>query len=453
MACNVCYEDFNQSGHKLVVCPKGCGYDCCKQCVRTYFKDIFGEPHCMNCKVEWDNDFVVISLNKSYFNGEFKENRKNTFMNIEKSRLPDTQQDAKLFVMEEEYKRKVEEIKLKNKQLQKEIHKNTRLIVSLHNALIESTKEKSERKIFIMKCQSSTCNGFLSTSYKCELCSLHTCSKCFEINEEGHVCKPENVETVSLMKKETKSCPKCSVRIYKIDGCDQMWCVECHTAFSWITGKIVNGPIHNPEYYDYMKTRGNGGVPRALGDVLCGGLPTIHYFRHKLGMFPSSVQARKDTMVGNLYNVHQFITHIHHMYLGLANDQGHQNALKKIRILRILDRMNETEFKEKIYREHKKNSKNQKKMQLLQMVDNVGTDLLQNFSQLLEQKITFDELFDKSFEMIYAFSEIMNYFNTLVDKYYSLFGGSIMHIGIYVNQTRVDKIEALQEFDVVKYRY
>jgi len=87
------------------------------------------------------------------------------------------------------------------------------------------------------------------------------------------------------------------------------------------------------------------------------------------------------------------------------------------------------------------------------MVDNVGTDLLQNFSQLLEQKISFNDLLDKSIEMIYAFSEILHYFNNLIEKYYSLFGGSIMKIGIYVNQLKVDKIEDLGEIDIVKYRY
>jgi len=401
--------------------------------------------------VEWDREFVVISLNKSYFNSEYKENRKVTLMNFEKSRLPETQQDAKMFVLEEEYKKSVEQIKIENKNLQRDILRNNRRIVSLHTAFINSSKEKVERKVFIMKCQSSTCNGFLSSSYKCDLCTKHTCSKCFDIIEEGHECKPENVETVSLMKKETKACPNCAVRIYKINGCDQMWCIECHTAFSWNSGKIVNEVIHNPEYYDYMKSK--GAVPRAAGDVLCGGLPTIHWLRNQLPLFPSASQGRKDTMVANLYSVHQFITHIHHIYLGIVNDPSHQNELKKLRILHILDRMDETTFKDKIYREHTKNSKKQKKMQLLQMVDNVGTDLLQNFSQAMEQKIPFEALLDKSFEMLYAFSGIMKYFNSLVEKYSNLFGSSIGQIGIYVNGMKVDEIEALQEFDTVKYRY
>ena len=31
-----------------------------------------------------------------------------------------------------------------------------------------------------------------------------------------------------------------------VKNCDQMWCVQCHTAFSWKTGLKVNGVIHNP---------------------------------------------------------------------------------------------------------------------------------------------------------------------------------------------------------------
>ena len=77
-----------------------------------------------------------------------------------------------------------------------------------------------------------------------------------------------------LIKKETKGCPQCGVRIYKISGCDQMWCTECKVAFSWNSGKIIyGGQIHNPHYYQYMRDQNNGiNAPRNPGDVLCGGL-------------------------------------------------------------------------------------------------------------------------------------------------------------------------------------
>ena len=53
-----------------------------------------------------------------------------------------------------------------------------------------------------------------------------------------HTCNPDLVETAKLLAKDTKSCPTCQTKIFKIDGCDQMWCTQCHTAFSWKTGAI-----------------------------------------------------------------------------------------------------------------------------------------------------------------------------------------------------------------------
>ena len=73
-----------------------------------------------------------------------------------------------------------------------------------------------------------------------------------------------------MIKKETKGCPQCGVRIYKISGCDQMWCTECKVAFSWNTGKIIyGGQIHNPHYYEWMRRTG-GEIPLNHNEVACG---------------------------------------------------------------------------------------------------------------------------------------------------------------------------------------
>ena len=45
-----------------------------------------------------------------------------------------------------------------------------------------------------------------------------------------------------------------------LHNCDQMWCIECKTAFSWAKGTIEKGVVHNPHYYQWM--RQNGGLPR-----------------------------------------------------------------------------------------------------------------------------------------------------------------------------------------------
>ena len=94
-----------------------------------------------------------------------------------------------------------------------------------------------------------------------------------------HHCNEEAKATASMIRQETKPCPKCGIRISKIDGCDQMWCTECHTTFSWNTGQmLLNTVVHNPHYYEYLRKTNGGNIPRELGDVPCGGLPNAYLF-------------------------------------------------------------------------------------------------------------------------------------------------------------------------------
>ena len=89
--------------------------------------------------------------------------------------------------------------------------------------------EKVKRE-FLMRCPADECRGSLSTAYKCGTCEKHTCSECLEVLglademsleslKAAHTCKPENIESAKMIKKETRPCPKCGARIFKIDGC------------------------------------------------------------------------------------------------------------------------------------------------------------------------------------------------------------------------------------------
>jgi hypothetical protein len=148
-------------------------------------------------------------------------------------------------------------------------------------------EETTARREFIMGCPVEDCRGFLSSAYKCGTCDSWACQACLVVlgaeKDESHVCNPDTVESAKMIRAETQPCPKCGTRIFKIDGCDQMFCVMegCGTAFSWNTGHIVTGIIHNPHYYEWL--RRNGAAPeREAGDIPCGGMPTPRQLMHAI---------------------------------------------------------------------------------------------------------------------------------------------------------------------------
>ena len=153
------------------------------------------------------------------------------------------------------------------------------------------TKPK-EKKVFTMPCSYNECKGMLSTNFMCGICDKYTCKDCHEPLQDEHKCNPDTVANTKAIKKETRPCPRCNARIYKIEGCDQMWCTSCKTPFSWITGKIVPSGqrLHNPHAIEYL--RQTGVAVRAPGDLVCGGVIT----REQLNQ-----------MTANMNNMKQFL--------------------------------------------------------------------------------------------------------------------------------------------------
>lgn len=135
---------------------------------------------------------------------------------------------------------------------------------------------KLERKKFVCPCPRDDCRGMLSTRYKCGVCDGWACQKCHEpkTDEEDptHVCDESTVQTVQLLKKDSKPCPSCTSLIHRYEGCPQMWCTQCNIAFDWNTGRIDRGPVHNPHYFEYARMRNvDGPQPEQIAAMrVCG---------------------------------------------------------------------------------------------------------------------------------------------------------------------------------------
>ena len=306
MNCEICIEKYNGKERSKVECKK-CEYVGCKTCVRQYVLlegGNYKSNKCMNCKEMWSKDWMINTLGKTWMNTEYKKEIAKKLANESIANKEKNIRGAMIYEA------------LRN---QKEVNEH----------LDQEPNEK-----FIMPCQNGNCRGMLNEiminnnkQYYCQLCTKSTCPSCLEVISDNHKCNKETVETIKTIQTESKPCPKCGERISKIDGCDQMWCVECKTTFSWNTGKIERGHIHNPHYYEYM--RNNGGMPREEERVEEEGNPNLNkaleWMCKKRRMPGTNVEH-----IDNLINYMEYGNHISHVVIERLNKNAESKRENKV---------------------------------------------------------------------------------------------------------------------------
>lgn len=345
--CNVCIEAFTKQPHKKEAkCPY-CDIKACVKCTQTYLLGTHEDPHCMGCRRSWSREVMDTILLTTWINGDYKVHRQNILLDRERSRLPAAQIFLERRKSGEKYKisreKIIEEIRTLELLLSEKRNEyyNTSRIIEMYNRgedpFEESNKEKDkekERRVFVMPCPVTACRGFLSQAYKCGVCDIYACPDCREIKgterDSEHTCDPNTVATVRAMKKECRSCPECGTNIFKIEGCNQMFCTNCTTPFDWVSGKkIINGAIHNPHYFEYLRATNGGVMPRTPGDIPCiANLPTAWQFdREIVRKWPT---LNHPELLMYLYQALNTITHIQHIEIpgqtNHANDMDNTEA-------------------------------------------------------------------------------------------------------------------------------
>lgn len=281
--CDICAETITKEQRKQVNCP-GCQTVQCRACVRKYLLTTIDDPHCMACKIGWDREQLVNAVGPTFMNKEYKTYRGTILMDRGRARIPEVQEYAIAYRDVSKVEQERAEINRQYNLAVAQVMRGWRPKIDEVNGRLAALQRivgrhgrgtGTARAEFIHKCASGNCEGFLSSAWKCRVCENYTCNKCgqYLTDRENHTCDEEDVATFALVRKECKPCPKCATQIYKIEGCDQMWCTQCNTAFSWSTGLEVNGAIHNPHYFAWMRQRNrNGEIPRQPGDGPCGAI-------------------------------------------------------------------------------------------------------------------------------------------------------------------------------------
>ena len=401
MSCSVCTNTLNQSTRAKITCF-ACDFTCCKECVRTFLKTSSSLPKCMNCNAKFTMHFLVRHLNRSWVLTTYKETMTQIITGVEMGKLSETQpyveaemERARLQRVNRLYLRQMQEAKERVKKLTNAIHANQLRMRGetvpeyLQNELVDGPSVIIDaRKKFTMACPLDGCRGFLSTQYKCGTCQQTVCSDCLVLKLDGHECVESDRLTAEMIKKETKPCPTCGTRIYKIDGCDQMWCpnksdagVACNTAFSWKTGKIETGTIHNPHYYEMMRS---GVNLRNVGDIQCGGMPNIGYLTRTLRLL------EKNELRGMLVRMHaKLCEHVQYTaYTCRERIQAHDRIMRTHRVNYMMKKITKEEFSDIVYKTEKDHQKNVDMYHILDLISISGietfTCIMRDFPQLRE---------------------------------------------------------------------
>ena len=408
--CDVCCEKLNKINHKKVKCPF-CDLTSCRSCSQRYILESFQDPHCMGCKTAWNREFVDSFCTKYFRTTELKRHRENVLFERECALMPDTQPEVERIIQMRRIRRIIREQKQKllelhhryqTLQLGEPIPDEIRILYRemeityrhLEQIRNSGTIIDNEPRRFVRQCPIEECKGFLNEEWYCGLCERHYCKSCNELLDENHVCDKDVVETMKLLNKDSKSCPKCGTVIHKTSGCAQMWCINCHTAFNWRTGQIENGRIHNPHFIEFRRKT---MMSREHGDIPCGGAPTFRELR-EIG---ATNQILQYAMV-----IQQ--VEYEHMFLDTRPIDNTQ-----LRIAYMLNDISREDFKNFLQRQEKYKDKVRDLSNIYEMIGNTGGDLLRQY--VLEPE-RHDEIVDLLQKIIDYGNEI---FETIRSRYNS----------------------------------
>ena len=314
----------------------------------------------------------------------------------------------------------------------------------------ESSKRGTIEPLILCPCPADQCRGFVTRKgHKCGVCDQQVCGTCLmkldshkdptttttTTTTTSHECKETDVQSAELILKSSKPCPKCATRIHKIDGCDQMWCTQCNTPFSWRSGReSVGQVIHNPHFYEWMRNRttttanDNDTPHHHHGRNNCEGMPEIHTLSRHTGI----VFGRNSRFTDKIRSVHRRCVHFREVEIRArttpANQQQHEQRNRyefyqpnndtnsrfrenmDIRMKWMNNESTEKAFESVLHKRYKQKLVNQRIVQVYDLVITLCADV---FHRLLRTNEDTEAIRN---DFLTEFDEITTYSNTCFEK-------------------------------------
>uniref|UniRef100_A0A6C0KZZ6 RING-type domain-containing protein n=1 Tax=viral metagenome TaxID=1070528 RepID=A0A6C0KZZ6_9ZZZZ len=179
-----------------------------------------------------------------------------------------------------------------------------------------------------------------------------------------------------------------------VRNCDQMWCVSCHTAFSWRTGQVATGIVHNPHYYEFQRRINNGEAPRNAGDIPCGGLADWATLRNSLLTAGQRATRAFPPWFVTLEYAHRRINHVLNVdMVQLAQNAVNINDNIDLRISYLLNEISEPAMMGSLQTREKKREKELEIRRVYETLTGAATDIFRRMILTSEEKGQLEENF------------------------------------------------------------
>lgn len=438
-------------------CSK-CDQVFCRACIARYVQDLRSDVACMDpaCEHPWDRFFLSGVMTKAWMRVQYRDHKEVVAWERERPRVPLEMKRVESMRAVDEYmamirqlgKRdysivEIDTIILQNlvhqeKRFQEDQRDNRPLPFVSCRAIVEATTPE-DRKARISDppvhehylrlhygrraaatgatatgatseqpppepeenftsrghCPRPNCSGLVGKGWKCVACGCHVCLRCLVEKEELHACKKEDLESVAQIRKDSKPCPNCRVRVFRIHGCSQMFCTNCNSGFCWNTGRLLdtNRYFHNPHFLAVGRQENNR--------VGCDG---------GMGFNVSTIKNRaqasqewdplKWVAIRNIYSAARHAATARGRGGPEVAQVNHERNLRKLRIDLLTGECDEKTFKCKVQRLYKKRDKAIEERQVDEMFSTVLAEVIAAFQA---GEMSFAALFDRCVE-VYAYA-------------------------------------------------
>ena len=437
-----------------------CQLKACRNCLETYFLGCKKAPHCMKCQIEWSTESFLSMKWSCRFRKEYKKKRKTELFLHEKLFFEETMPIMSMLEEQEQIRKMIGDTHAEWNRISRQLSRYERRLQFLQEQCSfkhsrSSSSSQSEKKM-VIPCPVSECRG-ICIDGRCPLCKMDICLRCHQKKggqrgsttssisgeatdvenndeEDQHVCDSSHLMSIAKIQKECRSCPQCSVYIFKIDGCDQMWCTQCNIAFSWKTGEVERGRIHNPHFIEFLnqmtdeQARKYEQQHQNLGRRMCrdGGAPEMpSLFEIRTYLRTELTKPFRETV----YETVRLITHIlqeekHRFQLarrqtreggmvdraGTGPDNGARatvalhgfNTYGPLRVQYLSKQLSQAEFENRLFREEKKKMKF---MELWQIIDAFQLMVSSLFRVFVNERSISPERWKEFIDIVFFFHE------------------------------------------------